>query len=175
METNTAMNRVVQAKKANRSPKKLTMCKVMSCIILKSRRVSISIPLARHHHVTVPFLKSRNSFRISSVLLYSGHSVKSRPVKQGITFMPFTAPRLRSNRKSSIARSATSPASCCKRSSRCPLVSCVDLISSYVELDAKERTRSKVCKPRWPPPTSQRDRPTAESQSADASRKVVGR
>jgi hypothetical protein len=35
---------------------------IHSCIILKSRRVSISIPLARHHHVTVPFLKSRNSF-----------------------------------------------------------------------------------------------------------------
>ena len=29
IETNTAMNRVVQAKKLNRSPKKLTMCKVM--------------------------------------------------------------------------------------------------------------------------------------------------
>ena len=27
METNTAMNKVPQAKKANKSPKKLTMCK----------------------------------------------------------------------------------------------------------------------------------------------------
>ena len=29
METNMAINKVVQAKKANRSPKKLTMCKVI--------------------------------------------------------------------------------------------------------------------------------------------------
>ena len=29
METNIAMNKVVHAKKANRSPKKLTMCKVI--------------------------------------------------------------------------------------------------------------------------------------------------
>ena len=29
METNTAMNKIVQAKKVNKSPKKLTMCKVI--------------------------------------------------------------------------------------------------------------------------------------------------
>ena len=29
METNMAINKVVQAKKANRSPKKFTMCKVI--------------------------------------------------------------------------------------------------------------------------------------------------